>query len=293
MGILDDAIREHLELKRKHGAPGDDVERLEKEAFGPSKRPDDEERDEEREGADEDVAASAEAEPAEPVADEEGDGSPFGPDLTVDWDGDADDEERGGAEASSEPDSEEMSPAERARVDYAELDDTADHPALAVPDTGEEDGAAEPVEPAESAIFDAEDDEGGGGEDDFGDIDLDLDVEDEAAPSRDAAPSAEGAPTELQPEQGGDDELEIDFELDDLGEEVESTEPDPSEPAAPEPSPEAGDDESFEADDASEDDLEDEDEDLLEETPDFLQDAPEGERLWFEQGEPKDFDFDD
>ena len=27
-----------------------------------------------------------------------------------------------------------------------------------------------------------------------------------------------------------------------------------------------------------------EDEDLLEETPDFLQDAPEGEDLWFEQG---------
>ena len=37
----------------------------------------------------------------------------------------------------------------------------------------------------------------------------------------------------------------------------------------------------------------DEEEDLLEETPDFLQDAPEGERLWFEQGAPKDFDFDD
>ena len=33
------------------------------------------------------------------------------------------------------------------------------------------------------------------------------------------------------------------------------------------------------------DDEDDEsDEDLLEETPDFLQDAPEGEDLWFEQG---------
>ena len=34
------------------------------------------------------------------------------------------------------------------------------------------------------------------------------------------------------------------------------------------------------------------DDDLLEETPDFLKDAPDGEDLWFEQGEPKDFDFD-
>ena len=35
------------------------------------------------------------------------------------------------------------------------------------------------------------------------------------------------------------------------------------------------------------------DDDLLEETPDFLKEAPDGEDLWFEQGKPKDFDFDD
>ena len=34
-------------------------------------------------------------------------------------------------------------------------------------------------------------------------------------------------------------------------------------------------------------------EDVLEETPEFLRDAPESDRLWFEQGKPKDFDFDD
>jgi hypothetical protein len=33
-------------------------------------------------------------------------------------------------------------------------------------------------------------------------------------------------------------------------------------------------------------------EDMLEETPDFLQDTPEHDRLWFEQRPPKDFDFD-
>jgi hypothetical protein len=33
-------------------------------------------------------------------------------------------------------------------------------------------------------------------------------------------------------------------------------------------------------------------EDVLEETPEFLEDAPEHDRLWFEQRPPRDFDFD-
>jgi hypothetical protein len=33
-------------------------------------------------------------------------------------------------------------------------------------------------------------------------------------------------------------------------------------------------------------------EDVLEETPEFLEDTPEHDRLWFEQKPPKDFDFD-
>src|SRR4051812_27962551 len=38
MGLLDDAIREHLELKRKHGADPEDVARQEREALGPGQR---------------------------------------------------------------------------------------------------------------------------------------------------------------------------------------------------------------------------------------------------------------
>jgi hypothetical protein len=34
-------------------------------------------------------------------------------------------------------------------------------------------------------------------------------------------------------------------------------------------------------------------EDVLEETPDFLEETPEDDELWFEQKPPKDFDFDD
>ena len=35
MGLLDDAIRDHLELKRRHGAAEDEVRRQEQEALGP------------------------------------------------------------------------------------------------------------------------------------------------------------------------------------------------------------------------------------------------------------------
>jgi hypothetical protein len=38
MGVLDDAIREHLELKRRHGAAEEDLRRQEEEALGPARR---------------------------------------------------------------------------------------------------------------------------------------------------------------------------------------------------------------------------------------------------------------
>ncbi len=41
MGILDDAIRQHLDLKRRLGADDDELKRLEDEAFGPPSRPGD------------------------------------------------------------------------------------------------------------------------------------------------------------------------------------------------------------------------------------------------------------
>ena len=39
MGTLDDAIRQHLELKRRRGAADSELQRLEDEAFGPPSRP--------------------------------------------------------------------------------------------------------------------------------------------------------------------------------------------------------------------------------------------------------------
>lgn len=40
MGILDDAIREHLDLKRKHGARESELREIESDAFGPGEQPD-------------------------------------------------------------------------------------------------------------------------------------------------------------------------------------------------------------------------------------------------------------
>ena len=66
MGLLDDAIREHLELKRQHGADPEDVSRQEREALGAARKaefakPPGDEAPEPAEAPDEAV------EPAEPV----------------------------------------------------------------------------------------------------------------------------------------------------------------------------------------------------------------------------------
>jgi hypothetical protein len=38
MGVLEDAIREHLDLKRRHGATDEELTRQEAEALGPARR---------------------------------------------------------------------------------------------------------------------------------------------------------------------------------------------------------------------------------------------------------------
>ena len=82
-----------------------------------------------------------------------------------------------------------------------------------------------------------------------------------AAPAE-AAPAAEPLPEEPdEPEPEPEPEIALDQ---------------PTAEYAPEPPP-AGDPEA---------------EDVLEETPEFLQETPEHDRLWFEQKPPRDFDLD-
>jgi hypothetical protein len=108
----------------------------------------------------------------------------------------------------------------------------------------------------------------------------------------DPAPESVEEPPGVEPEEPAaveeprDDEPDWDFE------------PEPAEPPA-EPEPDAGGGgdtppRGFERVEDVESPAEDGDEeDVLEETPDFLQETPEHDRLWFEQKPPRDFDFDD
>ena len=73
MGVLDDAIREHLELKRRHGATEEEIARKEAEALGPARRGPAVEPDEAAPAAAEgiDPEAPEEPEPAAPLAETE------------------------------------------------------------------------------------------------------------------------------------------------------------------------------------------------------------------------------
>ena len=160
MGLLDDAIREHLELKRRHGADPSEVERQEQEALGPARR-----------------------EAAPPPGDFEDEAGPVSAGTLDDEDEPYDDE-----------------PA----------DD--DEPEPSVP-AGEPEAPVAPPAPEDSA-------------------------DDPAVLDADDVPDVDPAPP-----------------------------PEPDDLAAGER------------------------EDVLEETPDFLQETPEHDRLWFEQKPPRDFEF--
>jgi hypothetical protein len=72
MGVLEDAIREHLDLKRKHGAPEQELERQEVEALGPVRRDVPEQEPAAEAGAEEAEQAPPQAEQVlEPVATED------------------------------------------------------------------------------------------------------------------------------------------------------------------------------------------------------------------------------
>jgi hypothetical protein len=184
MGVLDDAIREHLELKRRHGAGEDELRRQEEEALGPARR---------------------EVAPAE-----------------------ADDGNQVEAEHADEPVTED--PVAEPPVD----EPVAEAPA------SEADTAAPEVAPPEEEH---------------------AELGETPAQGFERVEEEEDAPSELPEEELPEDD---DFE------ELEDDDGHPD-----------GDDEEY-----------GDDEDVLEETPDFLQETPEHDRLWFEQKPPRDFDFD-
>ena len=97
-----------------------------------------------------------------------------------------------------------------------------------------------------------------------------IDVEPEPEPEPEPAP----APVADEPED--DPQATQQFSLEELEAQAarDDTAPGQPRPRTPEPA-----------------DAEPGEEDVLEETPEFLQETPEHDRLWFEQKPPKDFDF--
>jgi hypothetical protein len=297
MGILDDAIREHLELIRQHGAADSEVQRLEDEAFGPPTRPgeaDFPESEEAQAPSGNGVATEAavdEPEPEDAAAHE---------DVTTLLSTD-----QGGAE----PDSAEE-PVEEPEATAVEAEPAIepDEPVAEEHPVVDEAGSEPQQEPADEVAVPAEErttlyDRS---QDDELDIDLDLRLDEE--PQAEELPSEEPPAGELPSEEPQADELPseehgivepegtkpIEPPVESLDtvehpfpeEIVESEEPreeeSPSEEHALQEEPAASEDEE-EGEDAGED--------VLADTPEFLKDRPEDDELWFEQGEPKDFEF--
>ena len=301
MGVLDDAIRAHLDLKREHGAPDDEITWQSQEALGPPRR--------ERPQADDDevaaqTAAGAEAgEPAEapaardggekdPPADEDlfGDMPARGPGRAAGAVGDEtvvqdDSPTRPSSETpfdAREPDSPPAAEAEPSR-------DPGPPPGPVLPEQGGN-GAqgsagpppAAPLPASEPSTTDGPSERSGSG----GDPDATMLYETVGETPPDAETDAETAVHRQSP----------------LSEPPAATAPrDPSTPPAPadstpvEPTPAAPAGETAPADEQPRDESEPRPagEDVLEDTPEFLQETPEDERLWFEQKPPRDFDFDD
>lgn len=281
MGILDDAIKEHLDLKRQHGAADDELKQLENEAFGAAERPGDE-------GSAPDPLAEAPTEFMEqpPVAeDQEGLGRPS-PRAEI-----ADLQEAPPSKSEeSAPEVEEPADEESPVMEHEAVPELPPEPEISTgPTTEEREAIAE--QPTEM-----------------------YDIEEELASSQTEAPSEEELVEEemeeprlapVDPLAGLDDDapaeplIEEDEEDDNFWDEKRLSDELDQALEAPVEVEEEEEDAVFEPEPAPETEPEAEkpaagpDEDVLEETPDFLEEAPEDDQLWFEQKPPKDFDFDD
>jgi hypothetical protein len=255
MGILDEAIREHLELKRAHGAGESELKKLEDEAFGQAERPGDEAA----------IGPFAEA-PTEFMTQPEVDEKP----------------------ARREPsiaDLQEPPPPPEAKPNEEPSDEGASR------STEERQAIAE--QPTE--LFEVEDELG----ESPSPSDEELVDEEVAEPRLSSAdPLAEleadeEAEVAIQRPAPDDDE---DYEDEDdafWNEQRLSDELDQALEAPPEPDEPAGEVEGAAPEEERESPAARNADDLLGETPDFLEETPEDDELWFEQKPPKDFDFDD
>jgi hypothetical protein len=259
MGLLDEAIREHLDLKRRRGADPTEIERAERDALGPVRRDPmgSDEADVEHAALPDDELGYEEA-----AANEHGFEEPHALEEPPQFDG------PGAAEPPPPPPPEleytldqetevwdEFEPDAPGLVDTPHRAQTP-HPADSIPVDQEPPGFTEPLE--EEPISQAP-------------------PEPYAAPAPPPAPPRE--PLDVDPHA-----------TQRYTTEPSAAAPPPSDPGAPEAPGDPLDGDTAEYDMELE---KIEGEDVLEETPEFLQDTPDHDRLWFEQRPPKDFDFDE
>jgi hypothetical protein len=312
MGILDEAIREHLELKRQHGAGDSELKQLEDEAFGQAERPGEEAPDPLAEAPTQfmmqpDVPAEGDARREPTIADLQEPPPP--PEKKA---------QPSGEVAAEEPAPDEVAvPAEeQAAMEHEVVADLPQSEPVesAGPSTEERHAIAE--QPTE--FFDVEQELGAPAPTDEELVEEEI-AEPRLAPTDPLAGLEEGEEAEVSvqgPAPDDDDEYDDEDDAfwneqrlsDELDQALEAPaeeappEPEPGEPD-PEPEPEYEDEPESEELPAAEEatpepvaEAEPEaahhEEDVLEETPDFLEDS-EDDQLWFEQKPPKDFDFDD
>jgi hypothetical protein len=154
MGILDEAIREHLELKRRRGATDSELQKLEDEAFGPPSRPGEPDFPEHGDGAEqsgngvahEGAVAEAPTAPEAPIAPPPG-GEPEGEEETAIYD-----ETSEGDREPGDLDQELPEPQESSDEPPIETLDTVEHP---LPEQ-----EAEPQAPPEEAGTDESESQG-------------------------------------------------------------------------------------------------------------------------------------
>ena len=274
MSILDDAIREHLELKRAHGADESEIKKLEDEAFGPPQRPD--EPDSFAEAPTEFMAAPGTA-VEEKVAEEGGRRVPNVADLQ---------------EAPEAPQSDEAVPEAEDDGPAEEEHPAMEHETIADPGHSTEERHAIASQPTE--MFDVE------SQFDEAPAEAPAPADEELVDAEQSEPSIAPPADEDEPVDEFDEFFSEQRLSDELNQALEAPLPD-DEPAAEEESGEFEIVEVDEGEEDAEDDRHDEPpaaessrhEDVLEDTPEFLEESPEDDDLWFEQKPPKDIDFGD
>jgi hypothetical protein len=295
MGILDEAIREHLELKRQHGADDSELKQLEDQAFGQAVRPGSEES-----GSDTAAEAPTEFMAQPEVAGEQGEEPAEQPAST------RREPAAGMADIQEPPERVEEEQAMEHEDEPAEEEQpAAEHRAIesspSTPSTEERNAIAD--QPTEMYDVEEEFTPANSGETSDEELVAEEITEPRLGPADPVA--VPGADEKQEDEEDEEDEFFDEKRLsDELDQALEApsrpeTEQEPAseehepEPTSEEHEPEPTSEEHEVEHGAVDDEDEDADEDVLEETPDFLEETPEDDELWFEQKPPKDFDFDD